>query len=62
MKVTIEIASGAEHREPRRGDFDKQIAALDKASDGKPLSPAEQLLVFDSMTIIQGIKRKLEGG
>ena len=58
MKVTIEVLAGAMHRDPRKEDIDMNIAALQRSIEGKKLCN-DDILLIDTISILEGIKKEL---
>ena len=59
MQVTIELAVGANHfKKVTKQAIQKNIDALQRSVDGKPLS-SDFVLLLDTKSILEGIKAKL---
>lgn len=54
----VELLAGANHREPTKADMDKNIEALHRCIEGKPLV-SDFVLLNDTISILEGIKAKL---
>lgn len=59
MIVQIELLDGPYHVEPTAESFDKNIAALHRAIEGKTLSVNDVCALIDTKSIIEAIKRKV---
>jgi hypothetical protein len=58
MIVRVELLAGANKKEPTKMDIDKNIAALERAINGKPLSNDSTLLI-DTKSIMEAIRKEL---
>ena len=59
MQITIEICTGADHRrEVTKQDIQRNIDALQRMINGKPLA-SDFVLLLDTQSILEGIKTKL---
>ena len=59
MRVTIEIMA-AKYQEPRKADIVPNMEALHRAIHAvPPTSPADVLLLVDTLSILEGIYQKL---
>lgn len=59
MKIAIEICAGADHHTPTKRDMQSNITAQQKVLDGEPLSPRDHVLLLDTLTILNAIKKQL---
>lgn len=58
MKVTIEIFTGPNHKEPTKRDMERNIQALDRAISGNQQCN-DFILMMDTKSILIGIQKKL---
>ena len=59
MRITIELLSGPNHNEfVTQADIQKNIDALTRAIEGKPLVK-DFVLMSDTKSILEGIKKQL---
>lgn len=59
-KITFNIATGPNHSPSvSKQDMDKNIEALQKVIDGKPLSSVDTTLLMDTQSILTGIREQL---
>ena len=59
MEVVIELRAGANHRHHvTKQEMQKNIDALKRAIDGKPLA-SDYVLLIDTRSILEGIQAKL---
>lgn len=59
MKITIDLCAGADHITPTKGAIQHNIVAQHKILDGKPLTANDHILLLDTITILDAIKRQL---
>lgn len=57
--VTIELQTGYQSRRVTRADIQKNIDALQRASDGEPPLGPDSVLLLDTMSILKGIQHQL---
>jgi hypothetical protein len=59
MKVTIELRNGPHHdHHVTARDVDRNIAALRRAVDGKPLA-CDMVLLMDTISVLEAIRAAL---
>ena len=58
MEITINLFAGNDHHHPTKKDLDKNIDALQRAIDDKPLS-SDFVLLIDTKSILENIKGQL---
>jgi len=58
MKITITLFAGNDNHTPTKKDLDKNIEALQRAIDGKPLAN-DFVPLMDTKSILEGIKGQL---
>ncbi|MFA5384171.1 MAG: hypothetical protein WC364_05830 [Eubacteriales bacterium] len=58
MKVTIELKAGSTYHEPYQQDIMRNIEAIDRAIQGKPLA-CDMGLLIDTKSILECIKKQL---
>lgn len=59
MKVEIDLLAGPNAHQATKADIQKNIEALRKAIDGKPLNVIDTTLLYDTLTILTGLQEKL---
>jgi hypothetical protein len=61
MKITIEVVAGPRGLDPTAEDVQKNIDALERAIDLKSLSCNDIIRLRDTVSIMEGIQKKLSG-
>lgn len=58
MIVKVEVLAGNDHKEPKKSDIDKNIAAVERAISGKSQA-GDFVSLTDTLSILKGIRQQL---
>ena len=59
MLIKIELCAGRDAQEPHKSDIQKNIDALRRVVDGKTKTGVDDVLILDTISVLEGIKKRL---